>query len=104
MLPTFLRLQVVVHESARYRGTEPETGIESVSSRPRRRESAVMGKVVSLVHRGHKDRAEGKEELGVGQGISRSLIRGSILQPDRGHGNNSMAGVVHFDMNDERLG
>ncbi|KAF5632118.1 hypothetical protein F25303_9522 [Fusarium sp. NRRL 25303] len=61
-------------------------------------------KMANLIHRGHKDRAEVKEERGVVQGISRSLIRGSILQLNRGHGDNGMMGVVQFDTNDERSG
>jgi hypothetical protein len=98
----FLRLQVVVEESARDKGKKLKTGIGNVNSRPRRGESVVIGKVVNLIHWGHRYRAEVKEKLGVIRGISRSLIRGSILQLDRGHGDNSMVGVAHFDTKDKR--
>ncbi|KAH7225042.1 hypothetical protein BKA60DRAFT_560830 [Fusarium oxysporum] len=86
----------------RGRGTEPETGNGSESSWPRRRESAAMGTTANLIHLRHKDRPEIKEELGLVLRISHSLIRSSILQLDREHGDNSMGGIAHFDTKDER--
>jgi hypothetical protein len=61
-----------------------------------------MGTAANLIHLRHKDRAEIKEELGLVLRISHSLIRSSILQLDREHGDNSMGGIAHFDTKDER--
>jgi hypothetical protein len=90
-------MQVVAGESARDRNTEPETGNGSESSWLRRREKVVVDIAASLLHLHHKDRLEVEEELGVVWGINDSLIRGSILQPDQGHGENKTRGVTYFD-------